>query len=148
MDPVNHVIVSATVGGIFWFFTKNLAGAILVFMPGVFVDIDHIIEYFLHYGFKKFSLGNIYRTCLRTHRGDDGQRFHKLYLVFHSWEIVIFLGLVTAASRNIYILAFTLGCFTHMLMDSIGNRFYPSSYFFTQRVLKGFDTDKLFKRNK
>ncbi len=147
MKPAKHIIASLSLSAIFWFFTKSVYGAFLCFASGLASDADHILEYIIHFGWKGLNYERLYHVCENTEKKLPGMRkFKKLYLIFHSTEIVIFLWIFTAFTKNIYILAIAAGYSLHMMLDMIGNRAYPSSYFLIVRALKGFHTDRILGR--
>ena len=140
MKPSRHIAVSFSLGVILLFFTKSIPSGIICFLSGILVDIDHIIEYIIHYGLKSISVDRVYHVC-------ESCAFSKFYLVFHSIEIAIVAWLLTFFTFNIYVLAFALGYSSHILLDVIGNEFYPQGYFILWRVNKKFEAQKLFKEN-
>ena len=145
MDPSRHAAVSLGISAVLWFFTRNVFAASVAFATGVLVDIDHLIEYAIHYGWRDFSIKEFYQICKRTHLKNTSRRFKKLYLIFHSYEIVILLWVAALLIKNIYLVAFALGYSGHLILDGIGNPFHPCSYFIIRRVIKNFEADKLFR---
>lgn len=148
MKPSRHIAVSFSLGLALWFFTKSFPAAILCFISGIFMDLDHIIEYLIQYGLKDFTLRNVYNVSINTPKRHLEQRFKKLYLVFHSWEIAILLIFLAAYTKNIYVFAFAAGYFIHLVMDYLGNELYCPSYFIIYRAMKKFDTDKLIEEDR
>ncbi|MBL7157857.1 MAG: hypothetical protein ISS92_06865 [Candidatus Omnitrophica bacterium] len=147
MKPSRHVIASFSLGLVLWFFTKSAYAALLCFFSGILVDSDHILEYIIHHGLKGITFNKIYQASVETSMREGDYVFKRLYLVLHAYEIVIFLWLVTAYTKNIYFLAVTLGFSLHLALDSMGNsELYPLSYFILWRTIKKFDAEKLFKK--
>ena len=145
MKPAKHVIVSFTIGSIFYLYTKNIYTGFLCFFSGTLVDVDHVIEYVIHRGIKNITIDKVWRVSEETAKKGANGGFKKLYLIFHSWEIFIFLWLLTVLFKNIYILALTLGYSSHIMLDVIGNRMYPQGYSFIWRRLKKFNTKNLLR---
>jgi len=146
MNPSRHVITSFALGAIFWFFTKSISASLLCFLTGVLVDLDHIIEYPLHFDWRSFSAKNVYHASIHTRDGKGDYRYKKLYIVFHSWEMVILFWALYAYTKNIYFLAFSLGYTSHMFLDTVGNKGYPALYFLLGRIMNNFSTDKLMRK--
>jgi len=141
MKPSIHVATSFSVALILWFFTKSVYAAFLCLASGVLVDFDHVIEYVLHFGGKDMNMERIYQACREL-------LFKKLYLVFHSAEVVIILWVATALTKNVYILAIALGYSSHIILDFIANPLHPFSYFLTRRFIHKFETHKLLRNGK
>jgi hypothetical protein len=82
----------------------------MVFIGGILIDLDHFIDYFLYAGFK-FNL----RDFLLI----DNLKSGRIYIVFHSWELILLIylaGLFLGSKR--YALALSLGMLAHMSVDS------------------------------
>ncbi len=140
-----------------WLFTKSLYAGILCFISGFFIDIDHIIEYVIQYGWKDFSFKRFFQVCEQTcnppHQNlwcegkqEGKDRFRKMHLVFHIGELAILLWIVSIYTKNIYLFAIAIGYSIHLIMDCIGNSAHPYYIFVTFRAIKDFDTEKLIRR--
>jgi hypothetical protein len=126
--------------------THSLLSSILCFFCGIAPDSDHIIEYVMQYGLKNFSLRRIYETCLQCQRTKGKSWVEKIYLIFHSFELVILFAAAAFVTKNIYLAAIALGYGGHLLLDFLGNSFWnPGLYFFSWRLLNAFETKKLIK---
>ncbi len=140
-----HAITSLSIGALMWFFTKSLYAGILCFISGFFIDIDHIIEYVIHYGWKNFSFKRLFQVCEQTTKLERC-RFQKIYLIFHSGELAILLWIVFILTKDIYLFAIAIGYSIHLIMDCIGNPTHPYYIFITFRAIKDFDTEKLIRK--
>ena len=147
MKPLNHVIASAFAGAALLFFTKSVYAGLLCFVSGVVVDIDHAIEYVIHYGWKTLTLRNVYRASESTCKRDNETAFKKLHLVFHAYEIAVLFWIAVICTRNIYLTAIALGYSLHLLLDCVGNPTYLSTYSIFWRAAKKFDSEKLYSKN-
>ncbi|MGB2706367.1 MAG: hypothetical protein WBC74_05900 [Candidatus Omnitrophota bacterium] len=146
MKPSRHIIASACIGGALAFFTKSVYAGIICFASGIFVDFDHVIEYIIHHKWKNLSFRNVYYMSEQTSKGENGEGFKKLYLVFHIGEIALLLWVAAIYTKNIYLLAISLGYSAHIVMDSIGNTMEPAGYFVLWRAMNKFDTERLMKK--
>jgi len=138
MKPSRHIIASALLSGVLWFFTKSFFAAGLCFVSGVLIDVDHVIEYIIHYGARGLNLKKVYKAC-------EDMRFNRLYLVFHTAELGILLWAATVLTQNIYLLALASGYSLHLILDIVGNQVHPLYYFFILRLLHKFHTERLTK---
>jgi hypothetical protein len=100
MLPHKHAIISATVGMIGWWATRNPAAGVAALATGVLPDIDHFIDY------------SYYRW----------RKEHRLILPLHGYEFAFF-GTVMALVRGNKVLAIaTLSYLIHLLADQAENR--------------------------
>lgn len=148
MKPSVHVIASVSIGAVMWFFTKSVYAGILCFLSGIAVDLDHVIEYVIHYGRKGVGFKRIYEACEQTGMRKGNRQFKKLYFVFHINEIALLLWLVTIYTENIYLLAITVGYSSHLILDCVGNELSPRSYFLVRRIIHNFSADRLFRNGR
>jgi hypothetical protein len=146
MKPSRHVIISAVLGAGIWFYTKSIYATIICFISGILVDLDHIVEYAIHFGLKDFSFKNLYEKSRETDRHKGERGYERLYLIFHSSEVAIFLWVAAICIENIFLLAFALGYSSHIVLDSFGNTIHPISYFILHRSKHKFNTRKYFKK--
>ena len=147
MKPVQHFAISILIGTAIGIFLKSLWIGIICFFSGFLLDLDHILEYIIHFGWKDFSLKNCYLACAQTNTQKGKKQFKKLYFIFHSMEIAIGLWLLGIYTNNFYIFAFALGHCCHLLLDSLSNPVYIYSYFLLWRAKNKFDTHKLMRDN-
>ena len=77
MKPEYHIIVSAAVSSGVYFYFNSFWAALISFSSGIFIDLDHILDYTLQN--KKISLRfrDYYLFSLE-------KQFSKVFLFFHS----------------------------------------------------------------
>jgi len=138
MKPSIHAITSFSIGVGFGFLTKSVYAGLLCFASGVLVDVDHVMEYVVHFGWRDFSISKVYDAC-------KNMLFKKLYLVFHSAELLLLIWTFAVYAKNIYLLAVALGYSSHLILDFIGNPLHPFSYFIVKRFMRKFETARLWK---
>jgi len=147
MKPSRHLIVSLSASGLFLFFTRSFYGAMVLFLSGVGSDLDHVIEYGIHYGWKDISVKKIYEASEKT-GSKNKAGFKRLYLIFHVGEMALILWVLSLVSKNIYLLAISIGYTLHLLMDCIGNTLNPVAYFIIFRAFRNFDTSRLLRNGR
>jgi hypothetical protein len=147
MRPSRHFVVSVSLVAAVWFFTKSVYAAVLCFVSGFLMDLDHVLEYIIHYGWKAFNIKKLYLACEQTPKQEGELAFRKLYFVFHAAEFMLVLWVLTIFLRNKYILALTLGYSAHLVMDYIGNSAHLKFYFISWRALNSFDAECSFRKN-
>lgn len=137
LTEMGHLSLSLLIGYACFKFFKRISGFVPALLSGFFVDFDHLIDYFIHKGLS-FDVSNFI----------SGRHYHETntsYIFFHSWELVLFLGVLTYYSKKKYFWCpLVLGLTFHLLWDYLTNPVHWYTYFFTARYLLGFALDKLF----
>lgn len=146
MGPISHIAVSFSMGAVVWFFAKSLYAGLACFISGILSDLDHIIEYIIHRGWKNITPRKVYQACEQTTRQEGNDRFPKLYLIFHINEVAILLWIVSLYTKNLYLIAIAFGYSIHMVMDCIGNPTYLYAYFMTWRIINNFNPNRFFRK--
>ncbi|MFH1847203.1 MAG: hypothetical protein ABH869_06600 [Candidatus Omnitrophota bacterium] len=131
IDLFLHFIFTFLLAVFFKNFTGSWVWPFLAVAGGIFIDIDHFIDYHLYYGFK-FHIGDFFK------RGYLASG--KCYIVFHSWELVFVLWLL--AVPVISITPLVLGMTIHLLIDQFYSRGPKTlSLFFFYRWYHHFSAD-------
>jgi len=125
-----HVIISGLIGLVVYFIFSP-THAIVIFIAGTFIDIDHFIEV----PFRP----NINRIISILIFGKGFVKPHITDILFHSWEFLLFIFIILGDS-NTLVLMFLIGYASHLLIDTVSNYFLygtnPLSYFFIYRILR------------
>lgn len=114
---------------------------IFAFLGGFFIDLDHLIEYFLAYG------TNFHFDYFLT--GMQFLELGKAYVLFHAWEyiplLLFFRYKIQKSSLRkkdivaAIILALTLGMTSHLVFDQLDNNVNKGGYFLIYRFLHNFN---------
>ncbi|MFH1752740.1 MAG: hypothetical protein ABH875_01005 [Candidatus Omnitrophota bacterium] len=112
-------------------------------MAGIAIDTDHIFDYWMSYGLRRFSLKRFYTCSYRV-------RYERLTLIFHSYELIILFWLaIWIFSLSDIWKAVAIGFTQHLLLDHLRNLFVGKmrgwGYFLTYRIMNRFATDRLVK---
>ena len=134
MLPSRHFIVSFSLGAIIYYFTKSIAAGVICLFAGVLVDLDHIIDYVINVGLKEFNFKEMYWDCIKLPHQKESSKIKHVFLFFHSWEMVVLLWLVYIFTRNIYMLAFSVGYTGHIFLDSAARALNPLAYSLIYRI--------------
>jgi len=139
MKPRYHVTASLIVSGIVYTLTESPAMSISSFVAGVFIDIDHFIDYLCVFP-SRLSVSHFFGTFSEN-------KLKRVYVFFHAWELIPLLVIVSWSMNWDYcLLGVTIGILQHMFLDQMGNQASPLSYFLSWRLLKGFDFKRCFPR--
>lgn len=138
IDLIFHLV--ATVLFSVWIFieTKNPAYVCIFILGGIFIDLDHFLDYFLYYK-KKFNLKDFFRSMYL--------KSGKAYLFLHSWELGLFLLYLSVLLRSHGLFLFALSVSVHLLIDNI-QRKNPLFYFLTYRFCKQFEVAALLPEHR
>lgn len=126
-----HGLVALPFMVIVWNKTKSYLCVLIVVLTAYFLDLDHLIDYFIFYGFQ-FSLSGFLSS---KYFGLS----NRAYVFFHAWEWFFILSLVSLKSGwKSYFTAFSLGLLSHLILDAINVKsfvfysiIYRASHYFT-----------------
>lgn len=112
--------------------TKSARATVTAFLISFFIDIDHVVDYFIAYGWS-----------LNLPSFLSSRYFFKNQMIivpFHAWEIVLLL-LVLAKfikSKRDLFLAVALAVIFHLVWDVFSYKIMPWDYLLIRRILNGF----------
>ena len=133
-------MVSSFGAGILFKLTGSGSLSGVFFLSGVLIDLDHFWDYFRNEGLK-FNFYDFFNKFYR-------KQYKKYCLPFHSWELVLVLGLCTQIfPGNKILIGGFLGTFQHLFFDQLFNSVKPLGYFFLYRLNYRFKDTHIF-RNK
>lgn len=144
MKPLGHTVVTLSVGTILYNYSHSLAGFLWFLIVGIFMDLDHYIDYIRERGVS-FDFKKVCATFTDPY-SHGYLDFRKLTLILHSYELPMLLWLIIFVfDLNIvwkYIaISFTL----HLFLDLINNPILPLGYFLWFRAMNNFKAKKIFK---
>lgn len=127
MKVKHHIISSGMISGLIYLFTNSLSNAIASFLGGILIDLDHFIDYYMNFGFSY----NLKKICDAI----DNFRLSKLYLLLHSYELLItfWLAIFIIPLNSIY-LFIAIGVTQHIFLDQLFNPVTPKTYFLSHRI--------------
>lgn len=142
MKAKAHVYSASIQGGMVYLLSQSMEVAIITFLSGVFVDLDHVLDYFI-FSRDKFTIKKLFS------RYDDTE-WEKVSLIFHSFELYLILAIITYYFSNNILLGLTYGIGLHLLLDQLWNchlrsrfRLFHWFYFLIYRIRVGFHKSKL-----
>ena len=109
-----------------WAATKSPYSMLAATATGIAIDVDHLLEYYLWFV-----------------KGDNSRVFYFL----HSYELLVPCILAGVLSGgNPVVIGVSAAFLGHLLTDQIANPMHPLAYFFTFRVINGFNRAKLVRQ--
>ena len=136
----HHIAVSTVVSGILYLILKSWSLTIASFLSGIFLDLDHYIDYFIELG-SPFDIRKFFHSIYE-------ERLNKIYLIFHGWEwSIVLLLLAWSTDWNPWITGVLIGYGQHMVLDARYNTNWPlSGYSLIWRWRKGFISELIRPR--
>lgn len=132
----HHVVTSFAAAFCAYVVFRSLAAAGGILVGGVLIDIDHFLDYFLHRGMRL----DIRELCHLSYNN----LFPKLFLILHSYELLVLTwAAYLLGIRNYFFLGCAIGFTIHIFLDQVFNYSRPLSYFFTYRLIKGFEAEHI-----
>ena len=112
----------------------NLTNFITGLIATIFLDLDHLIDYFLHNGIR-FSLSEFLT-------GQNFMESGKAYVIFHGWEFVLIIIvayiLIKKQNTKNFLLSIIIGLTAHLFFDSVANGMGRYFYFISYRIATSF----------
>lgn len=124
-----------------WAHFQSAWCALVSFLAGVLIDLDHLFDYFSIHRFT-FNVRKIYYCCLYM-------RLKNLYLLLHSYELVALLWIATYVfSLSNTWKAVAIGMTQHIILDQMVNPMKTFGYFIVFRISKGFRSNLIMKKER
>ena len=142
MRTSNHVIASTVFSSGLYCVTKSPVISVSSFLIGIFLDIDHLIDYWRqHPG--SLDYYHFIETC-------EKYRLQLVTLFLHSYELLLACVTLVFFTKSALLFGISLGFAQHLFFDTITNSVNDdhSSYFFLYRWYVGFDIRKVFNTDK
>jgi len=119
----------------------SLGLATISLLSGILMDLDHVIDYVLHHG-GRFDIRDFFSFFYE-------ERYNRLTLVFHGWEWLITLFILSWATRwDVVITGIFIGFSQHLVLDKLYNISRFSSYSFFYRLSVGFNPEFIYLKNR
>ena len=128
IDLFLHGSLSLILGTIFYYYTHRVSWFILALAGGILIDVDHFADYFIYYG-KRFNI----KKFLFDLKMDQ----KKVYIVLHSWELVILLWCLTLFVNWVVPIAASMTI--HLIIDQFHWEKRKLFYFLLYRWYHKFD---------
>lgn len=117
-----HLIVAAPMGLVVYLFSGLTIVSICTFIAGVSLDVDHFLDFLLWSKSKSIHAFFSQSYWIMPHVSDN---------LLHSYEILPILWILCLLLQRFDLaVGLTLGFSAHMILDEIGNRKLPRSYYF------------------
>jgi hypothetical protein len=137
MKVTHHIVISLGVSALVWTVFRSSTAALACFLTGVFMDIDHLIDYMIHCG-PRFNVKRFFRVF-------EYETFENIFVFLHSWEfIVIYLALLWLIDWKPVAIGAVIGIFVHLLLDHFFNDHSKWAYFLSYRLFHRFSAKHFY----
>ena len=135
-------MASAAGGAVCYSVSRSASAGFLFFVVGVFMDMDHLLDYARLFSRRPFSRA-VFRDMAAHMK--SGQR---IYLVLHAYEVIFLMWLFIATIFG-PLVGTVVGAsmLFHLLMDQWTNRTTPFAYFLVYRISRRFQVEHIFPRS-
>jgi len=157
MKPKHHLWTSLAAGGALYWVTGSSTALAVSMIGGFAIDADHIVD-------QLWSIrhGAPFRRALEDQATDKRggvrgwlirhlrpRKLLRLPLIFHSYELLAFITVLTLNSRTPFLIGLLSGYVLHLGLDM--NRHHhefrsPLFYLLSYRLTQGFRRDQLIKQ--
>ena len=132
MTLKHHLVISTGVTAIFSIWAKSVPALAACFLSGIFIDLDHHLDYFIVHRRIPLSYKKLYDFF-----SDDA--YPKVFILFHSWEALAgFWYLIGILKLDAVWIGSAVGITAHMICDQMANPLKPLGYFLVYRIKNGF----------
>lgn len=132
LHEIGHVIIALPFGYYLWKRSKSYSYLAIYFFVTVFMDIDHLFDYWRYYG---FGFDPILFLGLGYFEGPG-----RAFVPFHAWEWIIISLVLFKKLQKIIILTCALSMLSHLIWDSLN----VGSVLFYSIIYRGFEGFRIF----
>lgn len=126
-----HAVVSLAVSALVWLWLRSTAAALSCFLAGVFIDLDHVVDYGLNYG-ARIRPRHLFRVF-------EDEVAENIFVFLHAWEwILVALAILWLIDWPPVAVGLVIGVSVHLALDHLVNRHHFWSYFLTFRAAHRF----------
>lgn len=132
-----HIVISLVVSVLIYGLLRSIAGALVCFVTGVFIDLDHFVDYLLNYG-PHFRLRHFFRAFRY-------EVLENIFIFLHAWEwtLVMLVILWLVDWKPVAVGLFSGACI-HLLLDDLFNTHSPLAYFLLYRLAHRFSARRFY----
>lgn len=134
LDLTLHFLFTLIGAFLIWNYSYNPIFSLMFVLGGIFIDLDHLIDYFLYFKFSFFDI----KKFLKGEYMKSG----KIFLFLHSWELVLLLYLISYLFMLPEIAFLAFGMTIHLIIDNY-KRHKKAFYLIFYRAANNFQIRKI-----
>ena len=124
-----HFLTTAVFCLLIYLKTANPAYIFIFVLGGIFIDLDHFIDYFFYFGIR-FRMKDFIEAGYLV----SG----KVYVFLHSWELALAVLILSIIFKSPGLFILFLGISSHLVIDNV-QKDNPLVYFIIYRMMMNFD---------
>ena len=133
-----HVAASIIASAATYALSDSAIMAAVTLFSGIFIDADHLIDYVIMHR-PPYNMQRFFETYYNS-------KLTHVFLVFHSWDLILIIALIAMASNwEPVTTGLLIGMGHHLLLDQIFNHPYPLGYFLTFRIFCRLSYPRCFR---
>lgn len=137
MTTNQHILLSGIVSGALYAVFRSLELAVVSFVWGVALDIDHVLDYLREYG-ARLDTTLFFDSFAQT-------RYNRTVLFFHGWEwLAVWGALALISNWSGWAVGLTVATAHHLVADQAANSPSRWGYSLLWRARHGFLAIKSF----
>lgn len=137
IKPKAHLVASLGVGAGLYGVNPDPVPAMAAVLAGTLIDLDHLYDLWAYQKHRK-----PFEKLLTVM---DSHHWVKSYIFLHALEGIPFLAAMIFAGTHPWLWTGILVGYTlHLVMDLLGNKCYPLTYFLSYRIYRRFDAPFLW----
>lgn len=141
MKIEHHLTLSIIISTVVYTIFKSWGLSIASLITGIFIDFDHIIDFFIEHGLRFHMKEFLPFFYYEKHR--------KITLLFHGWEWLFCLGVAAIMTEfNPWVTGVLIGYGHHIVFDYFYSKTSIRTYSLIWRWKKNFDSQTLFPRDR
>lgn len=141
MKLEHHIAFSTIISGILYAIFKSWGLSIAAFISGIFIDLDHVVDYVIAHGLH-FNVKGFFPFFYE-------EKHNKITLIFHGWEFLIFFAAAAwFTDFNLLVTGVLIGYGHHIVLDFFYSKASFWSYSLIWRWKNKFDSKRIFPRNR
>lgn len=131
-----HLLITVLISFFIWRRFRDFRLILVVFLFGIFIDIDHWFDYFAWFG-SKINLSNFFNVTSYIHPSG------KVYIPLHGWEFILPFWLMGKYLEKKFKIkglewSISISYLGHLLWDNFSFTHHPLAYSFLFRLINNF----------
>ena len=141
MKLEHHLAASTIISVVLYAIFKSWGLTISSFVTGIFIDLDHVIDYFGEHGLR-FNTKDFFLFFY-------AEKHRKITMIFHGWELLVILVVIAKLTNwEPWVTGVLIGYGQHMIFDYFYSRTTFATYSLLWKWKNKFNSEVLYPRNR
>ena len=134
MQSRYHILLSGGISLALLIMVKDPFAATTCFLMGVFMDMDHLVDYWMETGKLTWKINELLDAIWKS---------ELVFIPLHSWELLLVMMILTPTYP--FLLGATMGFLFHMIADLATNHAKFEGFLIMYRVNVGWRKENVFE---